>query len=236
VPIPLIIQFNKQKKMKSIKKIVFGLMILSIFSILSAGCNISRTKKGAMIGAGGGTVIGGVIGRAAGNTALGALIGATVGGATGAIIGHKMDKQAEEIERKVPGVKVYRVGEGIIVEFGEKILFGYDKSNLTPSSKTSLNNLATVLNKYPDTNMEVQGHTDNTGTNKYNMSLSKRRAKSVSKYIANLGISSRRTSTRGYGETAPNYSNESEASRAQNRRVEFLITANAKMLAEAKKG
>ncbi len=217
------------------RKITLGLMILAIFSMLTTGCRMNKTQKGAVIGVGGGAVIGAVVGRAAGNTALGALIGATVGGATGAIIGHKMDKQAKEIESTVPGAKVYRVGEGIIVEFNDKILFGFDKSDLNENSKGNLNNLVTTLNKYPDTNIEVQGHTDNTGADDYNMSLSKRRASTVSQYLANQGISSRRMSTKGYGESAPNYNNDNEDSRAQNRRVEFLITANSKMREEAKK-
>lgn len=146
-----------------------------------------------------------------------------------------MDKQAEEIQNTVSGAKVYRVGEGIIVEFNDKILFGFDRSDLNASAKDNLNSLVTVLNKYPDTNIEVQGHTDNTGTDKYNMALSKRRAASVSNYLISKGISSRRTTTKGYGESAPNYSNDTEDGRAQNRRVEFLITANAKMREEAKR-
>ena len=191
-------------------------------------------QKGAVIGAVGGGVIGAVIGRAAGNTALGALIGATVGGTTGAIIGRKMDKQAKDIENTLPGAKVYRVGEGIIVEFSDKILFGIDQSNLNSSAKGSLEKLITILNKYPDTNIEVQGHTDNTGTDNYNMNLSKRRASSVSNYLNSGGISSRRLTRKGYGESAPNYTNDNEDGKSQNRRVEFLITANKKMQEDSK--
>jgi outer membrane protein OmpA-like peptidoglycan-associated protein len=220
--------------MISKKQITIGLIIISSFSLLGTGCKASRTRKGALIGTGGGAAIGAVIGRASGNTALGALIGATVGGATGAIIGSKMDKQAKEIENTVPGAKVYRVGEGIIVEFNDNVLFGFDKSDLNEGSKVNLDKLVTVLNKYPDTDIEVQGHTDNTGTESYNMSLSKRRASAVSSYLINGGIASNRTSTKGYGETAPNYSNDTEDGKSKNRRVEFLITANAKMQAEAK--
>jgi len=209
---------------------------LMLLSFTGSGCkSLNRTKKGAVIGTAGGGVIGAVIGRASGNTALGALIGATVGGASGAIIGRKMDKQAEEIRNSVPGVKVYRVGEGIIVEFSDKVLFGLNQSDLNASSKGSLDKLKTILNKYPDTDIEIQGHTDNTGTEKYNMSLSLKRASTVSRYLSSNGISSKRLATRGYGETAPNYTNNTEAGRAQNRRVEFLITANQKMQNEAKK-
>jgi outer membrane protein OmpA-like peptidoglycan-associated protein len=219
--------------MKAFKIITFSLLTILV---IGTGCkNMNRTRKGAIIGTGGGAVIGAVIGRASGNTALGALIGATVGGATGAIIGRKMDKQAEDIRNTVPGAKVYRVGEGIIVEFNDKILFGFDQSDLNEGSKANLNKLKEVLVKYPDTNMEIQGHTDNTGTDTYNMALSKRRASAVSNYMISNGISSRRISTKGYGESAPNYGNESEEDRSQNRRVEFLITANEKMRSEAKK-
>lgn len=221
--------------MITFKKFTFALIIISTVSILGTGCNMNKTKKGAIIGTGGGAVIGAVIGRASGNTALGALIGATVGGASGAIIGRQMDKQAEEIENSVSGAKVYRVGEGIIVEFSDKILFGFDKSVMNEGSKGNLNKLVTILNKYPETNIEVQGHTDNTGTDNYNLNLSKKRAYSVSDYLVERGISSKRTSTKGYGESAPNYSNDTEDSRAKNRRVEFLITANAKMRNDAAK-
>jgi outer membrane protein OmpA-like peptidoglycan-associated protein len=221
--------------MKTIRTFTFGLVAVALVSMTGFACKLNRTKKGALIGTGSGAVIGAVVGRASGNTALGALIGATVGGAAGAVIGNKMDKQAKEIENTVDGAKVYRVGEGIIVEFSDKILFGFDRSDLNEGAKTNLGKLVTVLNKYPDTDIEVQGHTDSIGTASYNMSLSKRRATAVSDYLLNKGVSSSRVTTKGYGETAPNYSNSTEANRALNRRVEFLITANEKMIQEAKK-
>lgn len=205
-------------------------------SFMGSGCkNMSRTQKGAIIGTGGGAAIGAIIGRASGNKALGAIIGATVGGTAGAIIGNQMDKQAEEIEKEVPGVRVTRVGEGIIVEFSDKILFGVNQADLNAGAKTNLNKLKEVLLRYPDTDIEIQGHTDNTGSAKYNMTLSKRRASSVSAYMVSTGISAQRISIKGYGLTAPNYTNDTEEGRSQNRRVEFLITANQKMLDEAKK-
>jgi outer membrane protein OmpA-like peptidoglycan-associated protein len=220
--------------MKLSTRFTLNIMLFATVILTFNACKLNRTRKGALIGTGGGAAIGAVIGRASGNTALGALIGATVGGAAGAVIGRKMDQQAKDIENAVPNAKVYRVGEGIIVEFNDNILFGFDQSTLNENSKLNLNQLVAVLNKYPDTNIEVQGHTDNTGTNTYNMSLSKRRASAVTTYIKNLGIASNRTSTKGYGETAPNYDNDTEENRAKNRRVEFLITANDKMLEDAK--
>src|SRR5690606_9217723 len=125
------------------------LFSLVFFSLVFSSCkNMNRSQKGAVIGAAGGGAVGAVIGKATGNTALGAIIGATVGGVTGAVIGKKMDKQAEEIKNEVPGVKVERVGEGIVVEFSSEILFGFDRSDLTADAKTKLNDLAQVLTKY----------------------------------------------------------------------------------------
>ena len=212
------------------------LIIWTAAAMILSGCkSMNKTQKGAVIGAGAGGAMGAVIGRAAGNTALGAIIGATVGGVTGAIIGKKMDQQAKDIKNSVPGAKVERVGEGIVVEFSEKILFGFDRSNLNNSAENNLNKLANILKKYPDTDIEIQGHTDNVGTDDYNESLSKRRAGSVESYLISKGIANSRMKIVGYGESAPKYSNDSESARAQNRRVEFLITANEKMKADAKR-
>jgi outer membrane protein OmpA-like peptidoglycan-associated protein len=209
---------------------------IAIVAVIISGCkSMNKTQKGAAIGAAGGAAVGGVIGRASGNTALGAIIGATVGGVTGAVIGRKMDKQAKEIENNVPGAKVERVGEGIVVDFEEKILFGYDRSDLNSSSEDNLNKLVNVLKEYPETNIEVQGHTDSRGSDNYNQRLSERRAEAVSTYLRNRGVSSSRLTTKGYGETAPVADNSSEDGRAQNRRVTFLITANEKMKEDAKK-
>ncbi len=215
------------------KKLTVGLLAFAI--VISSCKSMNKTQKGAAIGAGGGAVIGGIIGKATGNTALGAILGATVGGVTGAVIGRKMDKQAEEIKNEVPGAKVERVEEGIVVEFNNKILFGFDKSDLGPNAKGSLDELVTILNKYPDTNIEVQGHTDDTGTDSYNQSLSERRATSVANYLRSHNISASRITTKGFGESAPKYENTTEDGRSMNRRVDFLITANEKMKADAKK-
>jgi len=209
--------------------------ILSTALILSSCASLNRTQKGAAVGTATGGAMGAVIGRASGNTALGAIIGAAVGGATGAVIGHQMDKQAEEIKNTVPDAKVERVGEGIVVEFSSKVLFAYDKSNLSDEAKTSLDKLVKVLNSYPDTDIELQGHTDSKGSEEYNQSLSERRANAVSGYLVVQGINNNRLNIKGYGETIPKYSNDTADGRTQNRRVEFLITANEKMIAEAEK-
>ena len=188
-----------------------------------------------MIGTGGGAAAGAIIGKISGNTALGALIGAVVGGGAGAIIGHNMDKQAAEIKTEIPNAKVNRVAEGIEVEFSSQVLFGFDSYSLTDPSKQTLNQLITVLNKYPETNIEVQGHTDSLGTPEYNQTLSEQRAQSVATYLLGNGINSSRVTTKGYGEYSPKYSNLTADGRMQNRRVEFLISANNQMKQDAQK-
>jgi len=183
----------------------------------------------------GGGAVGAVIGRALGNTAMGAVIGATVGGAVGAVIGRKMDKQAEEMKEVLGDAEVRRVGEGIVVEFKEKVLFGFDRAELNASAERNLDKLINVLKKYPDTNIEILGHTDSKGTDDYNLSLSQRRASSVASYIRSNGVSGSRVNTKGLGESDPVASNETDEGRTENRRVEFVITANQKMIDEAKR-
>lgn len=217
--------------MKNFKTYSVG---ITMAAILFASCSsMNRSQKGAIIGAAGGAAVGAVIGKAANNTALGTVIGATVGGVAGTIIGKKMDKQAEEIKDQVAGAKVERVGEGIVVEFNNAVLFGYDQSSLSDKAKSTLDDLIGILNKYPDTNLEIQGHTDNTGTEQYNQGLSERRAGSVANYLSSHNVAYARLKTVGFGESYPKYDNTTEAGRSQNRRVEFLITANDKMKADA---
>lgn len=208
-------------------------LLLAAVVVLSGCASMNKTQKGAVIGTAAGAGVGTVIGKVSGNTALGAVIGAAVGGTTGAIIGHKMDKQAEEIRKTVPDAKVERVGEGIVVEFSSNILFGFNQSSLSDAAKVNLDKLVTVLNSNPDTNIEIQGHTDDKGSDTYNMSLSEKRAKAVSDHLVSKSITAARIITKGFGESVPKADNSTEEGRAQNRRVEFLITANEKMVADA---
>jgi outer membrane protein OmpA-like peptidoglycan-associated protein len=218
------------------KKMKMSLIIVLSAAFILSGCaSWNKTQKGAVVGTAAGGAMGAVIGRASGNTALGAIIGAAVGGATGAVIGHQMDKQAEEIKNTVPDAKVERVGEGIVVEFSSNVLFAFDKSTLSDDAKINLDKLVKVLNNYADTNIEIQGHTDSKGSEAYNQALSERRASEVSGYLTREGITASRTTTKGFGEAVPKYENETAEGRAQNRRVEFLITANEKMKADAAK-
>ena len=218
------------------KRIRISMVVLLSATLLFSSCaSLNKTQKGGAIGAVGGGAMGAIIGKVAGNTGLGAIIGAAVGGATGAVIGHKMDKQAAEIAKTVPDAKVERVGEGIVVEFSSNVLFGFDSSNLSADAKVNLDKLVKILNVYPDTDIEVQGHTDSKGSESYNQNLSQNRAGAVSGYLYSNGISNNRIRTKGFGENMPKYDNNTDEGRSKNRRVEFLITANEKMKTEAEK-
>ena len=221
--------------MVMMKKLFIGLLIIS-FLIGTMGCaEWNRTAKGAAIGAGAGGAAGGLIGYATGNTVAGVLIGAAVGGAAGALIGNYMDKQAAEIERDIEGARVERVGEGIKITFDSGILFDVNRANLKDGSRAELTKLATILNKYDDTNILLAGHTDATGSDQYNLELSRRRAQSVSDYLSIQNVNSERFTVEGYGESDPVASNETTDGRAQNRRVEVAIWANEKLKKAAQK-
>jgi outer membrane protein OmpA-like peptidoglycan-associated protein len=211
------------------KKVLTVLVVLVVLLAAVNCASWSKKQRGAMIGGVGGAVAGGVIGRAAGSTLLGAIIGAAVGGAAGAIIGSYMDKQAAEMQRDLEGAEIQRIGEGIKITFDSGILFDIDKSDLRPVSETNLAKLATILNKYPDTNILIEGHTDDTGTDEHNMALSKDRAQSVSTHLATLEVKSARFSIAGYGETQPIVANDSTEARQKNRRVDIAVIANDKL-------
>ena len=219
------------------KAIVF--VAFAVLVVGSIGCSSwSRSQKGAATGAAAGAVVGGVIGHQSGNTAAGAIIGAAVGGAAGAWIGHYMDEQAEEMERDLEGAKIERIGEGIKITFDSGLLFDVDKAAVKPKSKENLTNLAVILNKYDDTDILLEGHTDATGTEEHNLELSRLRAQSVSNYLAEHEVKVTRFTIMGYGEDQPVAGNDTAEGRAQNRRVEVAIYANddLKKVAEDKAG
>jgi outer membrane protein OmpA-like peptidoglycan-associated protein len=191
----------------------------------SIGCS-SKAGTGGLIGAATGAAAGAIIGNQTGNTAAGAILGAAVGGMTGAAIGRYMDKQAAELESDLAGAKIERVGEGIKVTFDSGILFDYDSHALQGAAQSNLTNLATILNKYDDTIILVEGHTDAQGADDYNMDLSRRRANSVSAYLSSLQVDSGRFTVMGYGERQPIADNGTDWGRALNRRVELAIMAN----------
>ncbi|WP_312195753.1 OmpA family protein [Epilithonimonas vandammei] len=213
-------------------------------SLLLTSCesvqNANNTQKGAAIGTAAGAVIGGILGNnigKGGNAPLGAVLGGVVGGAAGGVIGNKMDKQAKEIKETLPGAEVERVGEGIKVTLNENTVnFDFNSANLTTLAKTNLDKLVTVLKNNPDTNINIYGHTDSIGSDAVNLRISAQRAAAVKNYFVANGISASRMFTEGLGKSSPIASNDTDAGRAKNRRVEFAITANEKMIEDAKQG
>ncbi|RZK20302.1 MAG: OmpA family protein [Pedobacter sp.] len=200
---------------------------LAVGSMAFQSCDsLTKTQKGAGIGAAAGGVVGALIGKKAGNTAVGALIGGAIGGTAGAFIGRRMDRQAAEIQKAIPNAEVIREGEGIIVKFDSGILFDFDKTALKDAAKTNVQSLAASLNQYPDTDIKVIGHTDSRGTEQYNQGLSERRAAAVKAYAVSQGVPSSRLVTIGKGFAEPIADNETDAGRAANRRVEIVIVAN----------
>lgn len=220
------------------KKIVSLLLCVAVL----AGCGISKTGKGAIIGTGAGAGLGAGIGALIGGekgAAIGAAIGAGVGAGTGTIIGRQMDKKAEELAKlenvQVETVKDANGLEAIKVTFDSGILFDFNKSTLRPEAKASLDKFATEMSDMKETGITVYGHTDNVGSEAANRKISLQRAESVGNYLNSKGIAKSRITMQGLGYDQPVADNSTEAGRAQNRRVEVFITANEKMIEEAAK-
>ncbi len=175
---------------------------------------------GAAIGALGGALIGG------GDTRTRALIGAGVGALAGGAVGYYMDQQEAKLRQRLQatGVSVTRNGDYIILNMPSNITFGVDQSDIKPGFYDVLNSVALVLDEYEKTLVDVMGHTDSTGSAEYNVDLSLRRASSVAQYLVSQGIDQRRLLVKGFGEERPIATNETEAGRAQNRRVEIQIS------------
>lgn len=200
-------------------------LLVAVALASSACASWSNKQKGAVIGAAGGAAAGGVIGNQTGSTTRGAIIGAVIGGTAGAVIGHQMDQQAKELKLDIPGAIVERVGEGIQVTFASGLLYDFDSDAIRPEAATNLQNLAISLKKYPNTTLLVVGHTDALGSTAYNQDLSTRRATSASTYLTTQGVATSRVSTSGRGELESLASNETEAGRQKNRRIEVAIFA-----------
>ena len=226
-----------------IKKIGFGILSIMLalnISSCEATKNASNTQKGGAIGAAGGAILGAIIGNNVGKKGsggeLGAVIGGVVGGGAGILIGKKMDKQAQQIEEEIPGAVVERVDDGIVVTFDENsgVYFDTNKYNINNASETLLNKLAGILLEYPDTNVIVVGHTDSTGADAYNMTLSQNRAFAVTNFFTGKGLISTRFTTKWFGEEQPIADNTTAEGRSKNRRVNIAIVPNEKMKEDAK--
>ncbi len=182
---------------------------LAALATIGACASLSQKEKGAIIGASTGAAVGAVVGNANGSTAKGAIIGAAVGGTAGAVIGHQMDQQAKEIKQQIPG------------------------DVLTPAAQQNLATLASSLDKYPNTDIIIVGHTDSNGSDSYNLTLSERRANAAVNYLVSRGVTRSRLRGTGRGETEPVASNDTDTGRQQNRRVEVAIFANETLKTQA---
>jgi outer membrane protein OmpA-like peptidoglycan-associated protein len=188
-----------------------------------------RAQNGAMAGA----VIGGLLGAGsrhgdAQDNLRSAIVGAAIGAAAGGVIGSVMDKQAADLRNNLgnPNVTVTNMGKYLVVNLPDDVLFATDSANVNPSLRAELSSIAANLISYPDSTIRVLGHTDNTGTAAYNFDLSQRRAVAVRDILAGAGVPASRLSAQGVGEDQPVASNTTTSGRAQNRRVEIIITPN----------
>lgn len=215
------------------KKLIATLLItfMSVFSTAAFAQtdNHAKAKKGAVIGGVAGAIAGAIIhnNRGSGNAKRGAVVGGVVGAATGAIVGAMMDKQEREL-RQIEGVDVTRTGDDSLkVTVRNDVLFDFDSASLRSSSRDELREMADVFEKYADTTIAVQGHTDSVGSTSYNQRLSERRANTVSNYLETLGVRGSRLDAYGYGESRPKASNNTSSGRQLNRRVEIFVKANS---------
>jgi len=180
----------------------------------------ARTKDSALAGA----AIGAIFGKVAGGDNSDAVKGAIVGAGVGAVIGNQLDKQAAELRQDMStGVQIINNGDELIVRMPQDILFAFDSDTLRPDLRRDLRVLANSLQDYPDTSVNVIGHTDNIGSDAYNDALSLRRARTVANVLIDEGVRSSRIRVDGRGRYEPVASNASESGRAQNRRVEIII-------------
>ena len=209
-----------QKKFYSI--VLFFLILTLTGCAQTQQAARTKTGQGAAIGAAAGALAGAVIGHQSGNTRTGAVIGGLAGAAIGGGIGYKLDQQAKELQQ-IKDAEVRREEDRLVVTMSEAILFDLNSTALKPGAKQQLEKMAEVMVRYPDNDILVTGHTDNTGSEKYNQDLSERRAKAVKNYLILKGISAGRITSMGFGETMPVASNATPEGRQKNRRVEIEI-------------
>lgn len=229
------------------KKIQIATLAVCTAAVISCG---NSTGNGALIGAGGGAVLGAIVGKLAGNTAIGAAVGAVVGTGAGALIGKHMDKVKAEAEAELNNATVEEVTDvnglkAVKITFDSGILFQTSKADLNSASKTNLDNLASLMKKYNTCAIDVYGHTDNQGwknstkeqSDQKNLTLSQERAQSVVDYLKSKQVSSSQfQNITGKGSNDPVASNDTEAGRSQNRRVEIYMYASEEMVKQAQQG
>ena len=228
--------------MKSVKTIAAGMLCAGM---LLTGCSsMTNTGKGALIGGGGGGALGAGIGALIGGgkgAAIGAAVGAAVGTGAGALIGKKMDKQKAELEKQLKDAQVQTVEDqngltAIRVTFPGGILFPTNGTTLSQGAKTDLSQFAASLRQNPDTNVQIYGFTDNTGSMEVNTRVANGRAAAVMSYLSNAGVAPTRLTSQGIPMADYVASNDTAAGRAQNRRVVIYITADKNMIQQAEAG
>ncbi|MGB5216877.1 MAG: OmpA family protein [Smithella sp.] len=219
--------------MSKVKVSIFLCCILLLSGCAAPG-TATKTQQGSLIGAGGGAVVGAILGQAIGRdtkgTLIGAAIGAAVGGAGGYGVGQMMDKQEKEMRDALAqseAASVAREGNMLAVTFKGDVTFDTGSSEVRPGLYSEINRVAAVLNQYPETFIRVEGHTDSVGTAEYNMNLSQRRANAVKTLLVLRGVAEHRIEIAGYGKTMPVATNDTEAGRQKNRRVEIKIAPRA---------
>ncbi|MBG9996524.1 OmpA family protein [Pseudoalteromonas sp. NZS127_1] len=205
--------------------LIKSLLSVTVLAVLLSGCEMNNAGKGAAIGA----AAGGVLGKATSNHKdKRFFIGAAIGALAGAAVGDYMDKQEAAFRDELAGsgVEVVREGDNLRLVMPSNITFATAQSYISSGFNDTLDAIAKVMNKYEKTYLSVEGHTDSTGKDSFNMNLSRERAQSVKDYLVNQQIMATRISTMGYGETRPIATNDSANGRAQNRRVEIQIVPN----------
>ncbi|CAN5756097.1 OmpA family protein [soil metagenome] len=200
--------------------------VVAMAAMLGGCSGLNQTQRGAVIGSAAGGAVGAAVGSATGSTSRGAIIGAAVGGVAGAVIGAQMDRQREELASELEGAEVERYGEGLLITFASGLLFDFDSDVVKGAARTNLSELSESLRQYPETEVLIVGHTDSTGSDSYNMSLSQRRSAAARNFLVSQGVNASRVRIEGRGESEPIASNETAAGQAQNRRVEVAIFAS----------
>ena len=212
------------------KRQVLLLFVAVAFALSACATPMTRQEKGAAVGVGVGAATGAILGQAIGrdttSTVLGAVAGAAVGGIAGGMIGEYMDRQEREFNQRlarVEGASVQRMQDNLAVTFRSDVLFDVDSTRLKPGAYDEIDIVADILMRYPDTRVMVDGFTDSTGSERYNLQLSEARALSVKDALVNAGVHPARINARGFGESKPIASNATEAGRQLNRRVTITI-------------
>jgi len=202
-------------------------IVITVCGSLLVGCQTVQdnpnTAGGAVLGALGGALAGTLVTK---HDRRGALIGAGVGLLAGAVVGQYLDRQQQELEAGLAGTgaEVTRDGDALLVNFPSSLTFAVDSATIRPEFYSAMDNVSATLNRYPQSYLDIVGHTDSTGSDAYNQALSERRAGSVSNHFRSRGVVPERMAAYGVGETQPVASNNTAEGRQQNRRVELKIT------------